>query len=476
MLNLDGGNKTQKRVLSAIAVVLVTGVFGYFTYRDFRKISEIEAEITSAEASIQLARNKISKIPELEKDVIVRRENLNEYVKILPDDRQINDFVNMINSFADRSEVEVSKLDDVGARSRKAVKKGAADPFEKLVYKIELKGSTESILDFTNSFESFERFVKVSSVEVRTGRDASDARKSHEANIELETYVYNAGGGAIKPVAIQGFDEKRESLAEAILASRDDIEIEHYDFEITPRRDPFSNPRVFSGQSIEEDLVPIEEQQKTLLTLSEEVDEILNQIELEGSDVSTFGVVERAELKRQINEKLVILQETVSGLLAREYFSGAIKGRFSSEVVDPVGRLLSERNIVGGSALTLDELGRVRNTMRDLFSRGQYGDVISTYGRVESRFHFVTGTDAGVELIKEVDQLKGEASAILEFSERNVAVTGVIVRPNNGSVAVVNGKVLGVGDTLDGDILVTSIDVDKVEFSFKSVSIRRTVE
>jgi hypothetical protein len=64
----------------------------------------------------------------------------------------------------------------------------------------------------------------------------------------------------------------------------------------------------------------------------------------------------------------------------------------------------------------------------------------------------------------------------MEFTDRNVKVSGVIVRPNNGSVAVVNGKVLGVGDTLDGDILVTSIDVDRVEFNFKSVSIRRSVE
>ncbi len=478
MLNLDGSKKTQRKVLTVVAVVMVTSVFAFLIYRDFRQIGEIKTEIANTETAIQTARNKIAKIPAYEKDVIVLRENLNEYVKILPDGKEINDFVNKINNFADVAGVDVSKLDDVGARQRTKVRKGQApDPFEKLVYKVNLRGSTPALIDFINAFENYERFVKVSSVDVRTGSKKSGAKISqHEANLTFETYVYNSGGGTSKPVAIEGYSDKLGNLTAEILASRDNIEIERYELKARTRRDPLADSRVLTGQEIEDDRVPVEEQERTLAGLVEEINRVHHQIELEGSDVSTLGVVERAELKRQINEKVTILQETIAAFAAREYFSGTVHPRFNSLVLEPVNRLLAERNIQGSSALTLDELTRTRNTMRDLFARGQYSDLITSYGQVESRFHFVTGTEEGVEMIQEVDQLKREASAIIEFSERSVLVTGVIFRPDNGSVAVVNGKVLSVGDTLDGDILVTSIDLDEVEFNFKSVSIRRTVD
>jgi hypothetical protein len=152
MLNMESGSKLQRRLLIGTAVVLVSGVFAFLTYRDYRLIQTIRDEIQSTEGAIHAARAKISKIPAQEHDVIVRRENLNEYVQILPDDREINDFVSKINSFADRSGVEVSKLDDVGARNRAPVK-GPKDPFEKVVYKMDLRGSTESILAFLNSFD-----------------------------------------------------------------------------------------------------------------------------------------------------------------------------------------------------------------------------------------------------------------------------------------------------------------------------------
>ena len=96
-------NWTQKKqlftitgVAAAVCLLAAAGVW----YAE-GQIEEVGKQVEAKRQEIVAAEAKISQIPEIEKDVIVLRENLDQYVKILPDTRELNAFVRMLNQFED---------------------------------------------------------------------------------------------------------------------------------------------------------------------------------------------------------------------------------------------------------------------------------------------------------------------------------------------------------------------------------------
>ena len=71
----------------AICALAVAGVY----YAE-GLIEEVEAQIAQKKELIAIAEAKIEKIPSIEKEVIILRENLQEYVKILPDTKELTNF------------------------------------------------------------------------------------------------------------------------------------------------------------------------------------------------------------------------------------------------------------------------------------------------------------------------------------------------------------------------------------------------
>src|SRR5262245_7699256 len=59
--------------------------------------------IEAKKAEIATAEGKIARIPPTEKQVIILRENLDEYVKILPEERALNAFVKQVTQWERQS-------------------------------------------------------------------------------------------------------------------------------------------------------------------------------------------------------------------------------------------------------------------------------------------------------------------------------------------------------------------------------------
>ena len=70
-------------------------------------IDEVAASIDKQRTEIAAAEQKITKIPAAENEVIILRENLDEYVKILPEDQGLNDFVKMLQQFQRQSGIQI---------------------------------------------------------------------------------------------------------------------------------------------------------------------------------------------------------------------------------------------------------------------------------------------------------------------------------------------------------------------------------
>ncbi|WP_410961806.1 hypothetical protein, partial [Salmonella sp. SAL4359] len=88
----------------------------------------------------------------------------NQYVRILPDEKEINEFVDQLTKFAGKSEVRIKKLDDEEARARSGRnQQGATAAFDRIVYKLSIEGNCEQLLSFMDLFENHERFVRIGS-------------------------------------------------------------------------------------------------------------------------------------------------------------------------------------------------------------------------------------------------------------------------------------------------------------------------
>src|SRR5262249_501084 len=145
-------------------------------------------------------------------------------------------------------------------------------------------------------------------------------------------------------------------------------------------------------------------------------------------------------------------------------------------VKDKLDRWVKVRNIDAPSQVfTEAELAEFASEMKAAFARSDYDSVMREFDAASRGFNTDDSSDRVKELILEIVSLKERADAKKEFADRNIVVSGVIYRPE-GSVAVVNGKVLSAGESLDGEVVVRTIEEDVVEFAYKQVTIRKPVK
>ncbi len=478
-LNMSRFGETKMIAVLAALCVLVGGAFGFFAWRDLDSVSAIKKETEAEQAAIDVAMRKKASIPGLERDVIVLRENVHQYVKILPDNREINDFVNRINSFADQADVVVMKLDDIDRKNRGRSNKAAKEPFEKVEYKLQISGAVEGLLTFMGLFESYDRFVKIALIELKAGRGDnkgevsrdSQGRLLHAINLQLETYVYNGGDGSADRAKIRDYETKRDALAADIAKAREVIEIEKYDLKVDKgRRDPFIDPRTHATSSDPKGLAKQKEILDRMIASFEKIESALK------TESAEQDLIRRSELRRANDGRLRdFLKDVVAMKSAATITAAPLKEEFQKRILSKIDVIVKERGISGNEAgFTVADLERVRGKLQDLSDKGDFAGVVGSFEDLERTADLGSLPPAAAPVLAEIQKLNNVAKIQVEFTARAISIEGLIYRPE-GSAVIINGQVLSAGDALDGDTVVSRIDEGEIEFSYKSVKIIRLV-
>ncbi len=397
---------------------LLALLFVGLAYIEYGRVKTVRANTETVESQIADAELKREKIPDLEKDVIVLRENLAEYVKILPDDREVNDFVTRINQFAETTGVVVTTLEDV---VRRDTKKKQKDAFERVAYKLNLAGDINQVLSFMNLFENHERFVKIPSFTVKAGKktkDISIADVNHEVDLLLETFVYNSGGSGLNKVTIPSFEKKREKYEAEIFGARQNLSIETYAFEVNEhRRDPFLDPRISAADA---QALTLAQEQKKLGELRQELAAIEQSIQFE---VDEKDLLRKSELRHRTDDSIRALVATVDLAHNEEWFTiKQLREEFEDTIVQPLAEILDKRNLAPEAApLTVADLREVQSHMTELFDEGSYTEVIEQYEGLATRIDPAEQSGEFHVVLEEVAKMKEHAVAILEFQERDIA-------------------------------------------------------
>ncbi|MFO0981621.1 MAG: type 4a pilus biogenesis protein PilO [Planctomycetota bacterium] len=496
-------------LISGGVLVLGSAVGVYFIWRSY------EEEKTAVEATrddITQAKRKQAKIKGLEKDVIKLRENLSESVKILPSSREVNEFVYKMTEFADIAGV---KILDLKPKDDRTQKKGA-DVFQKIIYRVEMNGTFDEVLRFANALENYERFVKITSLDLAAEQSQSAQKYTaglprHKCSMEVETYVYHGNSFAqeiaagltelknelkqpnlaadrklevdkqirefekrlasAKQVDIPNYDKKKTELTDEIVSARRELPVVRYTLTNNiMRRDPLVDPRQRLHQQGGKGL-EFEKQGEFITWAKTSLDEIQKLTDLLGK---TEMIIRRLEIERSLQQLVTALAEKVERAVNEGWITDPnLRKQLDKEIAPATDKLVAVYgDLARGQSVTLEELRNVKDAMEQDFEKGAYQHCIERFDLVQGRVH-QQNLDADVRtVLEDIQRLVHHARTAIEFEARKIRISGRIVQDLN-SVVVVNGKVLQEGEALDEDLYVYRIKDDRVEFRYRGVILQK---
>ncbi|MEE2712947.1 MAG: type 4a pilus biogenesis protein PilO [Planctomycetota bacterium] len=487
-MKLKNGN-TRVVLICAVTTVLALGGFGYFTWVDMGHMEELDQASASLDAKIRKADGEIRNIPALEDRVLILREQVKEYVTILPDDAEIHAFVDQLTRFETESGVVVTKLDDAQARQRRSTRRKSPSAFESITYKLALRGTTQQLLAFTDLLENdYDRFVRIPTLKVQAfddrqtrDLDPEEVDLQHDIDLALETYVYNPKKRGHDHVSIPNEPRKLERLREEgrleVFAA--DVALVRYEIEAKPsRRDPFLDPRLLGGRVSEEER---RAQQDELDDLKGRLKALNDALVLEGKETN---LVKRMQVADKNNEFLATLAVDVKQRAEAEFFTvPELAEDFESAVLGPVRKLQGERGGVGTTAAlqARDIENRVAEMEKAIGSR-EWGQVITLYDEIKQLNARFSVPESVRPVFVRAEEMFHLASAHRAFDALELVFGGCVIYRGDlaKAVIIISGSSLGSnphsfspGEVVSDGLTITKITNTEVVFAYKGYEISR---
>ena len=469
---------SQKKQLMGIAIsaafVCSVAAGGVFYVNGL--IADVDAQHEVKQGELRVADAKISKIPVLEKEVVILRENLGEYVKILPDDDQLNDFVRMVNRFGGQSGVRGTGLQKKDLRQPR--KPGRFLP---IAYTYEMTATLWQGLNFMNLVENFERFVSITQFSITPGAADNGAATTidgevvHTIKVTMQTYQYNSAGSA-KDVVIPRYEDRKDELREEIWERIQTIRVDRYEhLGQSGRRDIFVDPRATGAEGSDE--ASLEEQRKALergLGWVESLGRI--QARLQSDEATMF---ERFALEKRFKQELAAALDGVEAE-GRMIHYQPYRSRWSQEVAVPLAKLRDGVVAAGPDAeidpyLKADEMEELIALMAADCSDGKLEEARERYEGIAERLA-VPESDDRYGLAVSAKRWHLKAVTAMDFQALDLQVQGVVVNGGGGrSGVLLNGDVYEEGDYVQDDLLIKQVDAEHVWFVFRGLTLVRSM-
>jgi len=464
----------QKLLVVAGAAVLLSGLGGGGVWWAKGLVQEKVDSIAAMRTQIQAAQAKIRKIPRVEQDVIILRENLYEYVKMLPEQSEVNDFLRVTQNFQSQSGVEISRFQPSRpARGR--------SPFERYSYKFVIRATLWQFMQFMSLFEDYERFVQIKDFALSSGttRDMSGHDIVHQFNMTVETYVYRGSAGG-SDVQIANYSHKVEKLREEIFEAQQTIVKPSYPFQgARGRRDIFVDPRESASAKETPRGIPIKEQRKIIDTLAGLLSD--SQSIFARLQDPTITIFDKYALERRLRKQNEELEVKIQDVSDKALISHApLRLTWNREVIEPFGKLQAQIEKRGptdggddGRWLTQEQMDIVLKRMSVDLQSGDIVAAMDRYDTVEERIR-VEQSDYRYPTYVKIESLYVRAKLAEEFGALMLDISGICVNEDGKSGVILNGTVYEEGEYVDDQLLIKAVARDRVEFVYKGFTVVRT--
>ncbi|MEO6596663.1 MAG: type 4a pilus biogenesis protein PilO [Planctomycetota bacterium] len=469
---------TQKKQLFAIVggstVLCVLAISGVYYVQGL--IEEITVQTTQKKESIVVAEGKIAQIPGIEKEVIVLRENLDEYVKILPDTKELNAFVRTLQQFERQSGIMGTGLTPKNSRVGKA--NGQFTPIE---YTYDFTATLWQFLKFINLMESYERFVSITDFNIQSGATgrgevSRDGDIVHKVRLTMQTYTYN-GKATGKEVEIPDYASLKESLREEIWKRMQAIKIERYEHRgHQGRRDILVDPRERGDQR--NDGPSPAEQRGLLERYIGEVSRLKEMLlRMRRQDTTLF---EQYALEKGLKEGIEKVSTEMESDRPRVSYA-PYRLRWAKEVVAPLDDLRVQMDSTAKAEtrrvdpfLPQKEMEQLVAEMKTDCTSGQLEVAKSRYESVSTRLN-VPPEDPRHSLAVEAKSWHVKASTAIDFKSMDLRIQGLVVNRNGRSGVLLNGETYEEGDYISDELLIKLVEEEQVWFVFRGLTLVRTM-
>ena len=472
-------SERQRLWLTIGASVLLTGGITALVFVDRKEIEETNTSIEELEGRIQAADVEIKKTREREDRVIVFREVSNRELAILPQKQQVADFHANLTSFLTVAGARFTKLPDSAPKESELARGIYVTPNT-----IECEADAASLLTLINTIESDQRLVAIKGYKVKSGGRTKDVdhQPMHKVQLNLETYFYNPPTGA-KPVQIASYDARLEDpkVRQEIAAFQPERPDSYRLRPSQSRRDPFVDVR---KEVVIEDPEALrrryELEEKIALDLEKRLDDVREKCELEKALIAQGKLFEADRISQEVDGLLNDLRVRVENvrsiksvtfpdLLARDE-----RVKAGGEDLAATRKSLPRELTITPSTATM-----TRDLLQAAFGKADYAEVNSISVAWEQFLRGKAVEPAAQPIMLEIKDFRRRAKVLAEFHQKPLKVTGLMRNPNEPkqSVALVNGKVVRVGETADdaGQVTVLAIERDGVLFGYmgEQINVRR---
>ncbi|MCB9876166.1 MAG: type 4a pilus biogenesis protein PilO [Planctomycetes bacterium] len=471
-------NWSQKKLLMTIcggAGVLCAAAAGGVYYTQ-GLIDEVAAQIATQEQAVAAADAKIAKIPNLEKDVIILRENLDEYVKILPDNKELTEFTRTLNKFERQTGILSTGLTNKNVRPGKT--KGNFTPIE---FTYDMTATLWQALKFINLIENYERFVSITDFSIvpggqRGGEQQRDGDAVHTVKLTMQTYTYNKAGGA-KEVTIPHYADRKEELREEIWNRMQAIRIDRYEHKgVQGRRDILVDPRERGGD-LRLDGLSQADQRAILDKYVDELKQLAEMLKHIRSGEATM--FEQYTLDKRFRAELATMLAGIEGDGARLSY-GPVKLRWANEVIGPLDQLQQQLDNQPVDEQRQDpylpaaDLAQLVSDLESDCNGGMLEQARERFEAVAERVQVPTG-DERYDLAVQARSWMVKATTALDFKGLDLRLQGVIVNEIGRSGVLLNGEVFEEGDFVSDELLVKAVEEEQVWFVFRGLTLVRTM-
>ena len=464
-------HRHHKLFLAAAGIVFAGSAAGsWFVWKECERLDE---EAQTLADQVAAAKQRIAGIDDLEDKVIVLRENVEGYVRVLPSDAEVNNFYRTLDSFSRDAGAYITDLKPQANRTKLVT----SAVFDKAEYKLKIKASFAQFLQFIGRLENHERFVSIAELKIQAGdvkerEDRPDGELLHSIDLNLVTYVY-LGDDVGKGVTIPAYERKKEKLADQIAEAKQELALERFQLlSAAGRRDPFVDPRTRGGKGTGAGSGPEDLRATVTKVISriEECNKLLDLMQGAGS------VIREMELKVQAINLLAELQTQVDDVNAKGGIGDAgLRREWEKRVIPEVAKLRA-RVGDGEAGSTPTSTARLRMqqalvAMEQHYEAGDYAACVKDFELVKS---LGGGESADPEIVQMQSRMEGlylAAQTAVEFSRKKIDVTGHIVERGAESVVIINHTVYRIGDAIEDDLILLEIHEDHLRFEFKGVAL-----
>lgn len=459
---------------AALGLCLIAGA-GVFWANGL--IEELQQTIEQKKTEIAAAETKIAKIPATEKEVVILRENLGEYVKILPDDQGLEEFVKDLNRFQQSSGIQTINFQP-GRPARKNDKQ--VERFERIEYQYELTATLWQFLKFVNSIENYERLVAITDFSITQVNskepETRDGDTVHSIKLSMETYTYNPSNTG-QDVTIPDYNSKKDLLREEIVKRMQPIRLDKYEHKGSRgRRDIFVDPREREGQA---EGPPVEEQRAILERYLGEVQRLRAVVgKLAKADLTIF---DQFTFERELKEGLQKLDEAIAEVAQKQQItSPSLRQRWVKEVVEPLSDMKGAR---GGKSerevrdpyLAAEEIQQLVDSMAKLLEEGDLQSANERFEAISMRL-LVPESDPRYALAVTAKALHVKVQTAIAFSSLDLKIQGVVVNHEGGrSGVLLNGNVFEEGEYISDELMLRRVEEEQVWFVFRGLTLIRTL-